>query len=114
MIIRGNDKKEVYPELQKDYRAYVVKCTIGRDNGSCFLAYDGYTKGTYSNTNITKVFGCFAKTLMELPITVSLSLENKITNVDETYSIFLAAVEAMNHQRESILSALSLHKKRFK
>ncbi len=107
MIERGNKSREEYPELQRCYTAYEVKCILGRENGSCFLSYDGYIKGTYSNPNLAKVFNCFVKTIGELPITVSFDLENRIKETDEHHSLLSFAMEAINKQREHLLSALN-------
>ena len=48
----------------------------------------------------------FAKIQRELPDTISLSLENQITEIDEHYALFLAAVNAIHQQREDIRSKL--------
>jgi hypothetical protein len=97
---RYNNGIEKYPEFQRDYQSRYVKCIFGRENGSCSLSYEGYVKGTYSNKSSVNVLNCFINTLKELPITVSLRLENEIIDEGEIHKLLFTAAEKINEQRE--------------
>jgi hypothetical protein len=97
---------EKYADFKKDFSFNYAKCTFERNNGSCSLTYDGHVAGTYSNSEFSKILDCFVKVLKELPITVSLSLENKITESDEGHKLLFIAAEKMNQLREETIPLL--------
>lgn len=105
MVRKYNYKSthEKYYDFKKDFNFNYAKCTFERNNGSCSLTYDGHVIGTYSSSEFSKILDCFIKVLKELPVTVSLSLENKITEKDEGHKLLFTAAEKMNQLREETI-----------
>jgi len=98
--------QEKYPNFQRCYKAKEVTCTIGKEEENYSISFQWYLKGKYVHSDPTKILGCFVKTLEELPNTVSLTLESKITETTESGSILLCAVDVLQQQRAYHLSKL--------
>lgn len=99
MLIRPSDDRVKFPSLKINNSEYGVRCLLGGENGSCFIRYEGFIQGEYSSGNLTNLLQFFEKTMKELPLTVSINLEDKLEKRDDAHKLLSVVITSLNKQR---------------